>query len=159
MESTSDTAERAADPTLLTIMVSAVPIIEFKICSSTTGTRRLRIIRLVNICCCSIVTSPASLIYDLTKQKKNVCILSITLSLTLYPFPALFPIYFLCFLYKLQNAASAKPAAVFLFCVFLLYNYVPKSLFFIFFDQTLMFLTGFIIVDPNKQDFTCVIQN
>ena len=46
-------------------------IIEFKICSSTTGTRRLRIIRLVNICCCSIVTSSASLIYDLTKQKKT----------------------------------------------------------------------------------------
>ena len=58
MESTRDTAERAADPTLLTIMVSAVPIIEFRICSSTTGTRRLRIIRLVNICCCSIVSSP-----------------------------------------------------------------------------------------------------
>ena len=118
MESTSDTAERAADPTLLTIMVSAVPIIEFKICSRTTGTRRLRIIRLVNICCCSIVTSSAPLIYDLTKQKKIVCILSITLSLTLYPFPALFPIYFLCFLYKLENAAGVKPAAVVVFCVF-----------------------------------------
>ena len=52
IESTNDTAEIAAEPTLLTIMVSAVPMIEFNNCSSTTGIRRLQIMRLENICCC-----------------------------------------------------------------------------------------------------------
>ena len=51
IESTSDTAEIAADPTLLTIIVSAVPMMEFNNCSSMIGTKRARIILLLNICC------------------------------------------------------------------------------------------------------------
>ena len=47
MESTKETAEIAADPTLLTIMLSAVPIREFKICSTISGTRRIRRSRLL----------------------------------------------------------------------------------------------------------------
>ena len=42
MESTNDTADIAADPTLLTIMVSTVPIKEFNTCSKMTGISRLR---------------------------------------------------------------------------------------------------------------------
>ncbi len=40
IESTSDTAEIAADPTLLTIIVSAVPMMEFNNCSSMIGTKK-----------------------------------------------------------------------------------------------------------------------
>ena len=58
MESTNDTAEIAAEPTLLTIMVSAVPMIEFNNCSSTTGISRFRIMRFVNICCCCSIFLP-----------------------------------------------------------------------------------------------------
>jgi len=50
IESTSDTAEIAADPTLLTIIVSAVPIREFRICSTTTGTSNAHSCLLVNRC-------------------------------------------------------------------------------------------------------------
>ena len=42
MESTSETAEMAADPTLLTIMVSTVPIRQERSCSTMMGTRSLR---------------------------------------------------------------------------------------------------------------------
>ena len=50
IESTNDTAEIAADPTLLTIIVSAVPIREFRICSTTTGTSNAHSCLLVNKC-------------------------------------------------------------------------------------------------------------
>ena len=56
MESTSETAEIAADPTLLTIIVSAVPIMEFSNCSNTTGTNKAQIIRFENMCCCFILS-------------------------------------------------------------------------------------------------------
>jgi len=62
IESTSDTAEIAADPILLTIIVSAVPIIEFNNCSRTTGIRIPAIILFENICCCftfSVITFSA----------------------------------------------------------------------------------------------------
>ena len=65
IESTSDTAEIAADPTLLTIIVSAVPIIEFNNCSRTTGIRIPAIILFENICCCftfSVITFFCSII-------------------------------------------------------------------------------------------------
>ena len=42
MESTRDTAEIAADPTLLTIIVSAVPIREESSCSTMIGTKSFR---------------------------------------------------------------------------------------------------------------------
>ena len=54
MESTRETAEIAADPTLLTIMVSAVPIKEFNSCSRMTGTRMLFSILFEKRCFCSI---------------------------------------------------------------------------------------------------------
>ncbi len=41
MESTSETAEIAAEPTLLTIMLSAVPIREVRNCSATSGIRSI----------------------------------------------------------------------------------------------------------------------
>ena len=44
IESTNDTADIAAEPTLLTIIVSAVPITEFNSCSNITGTRIAAII-------------------------------------------------------------------------------------------------------------------
>ena len=52
MESTRDTADIAAEPTLLTIMVSTVPIREFSTCSKITGINRVRSILFVKICCC-----------------------------------------------------------------------------------------------------------
>ena len=51
MESTSDTAEIAALPTLLTIMVSAIPIKEFKSCSTIIGRSSVRSCLLENIIC------------------------------------------------------------------------------------------------------------
>ena len=42
MESTSEMAEIAALPTLLTIMVSAIPIKEFKSCSRTIGNSKTK---------------------------------------------------------------------------------------------------------------------
>lgn len=41
IESTNDTAEIAADPTLLTIIVSAVPMMEFRSCSRTTRYQKI----------------------------------------------------------------------------------------------------------------------
>ena len=55
MESTRDTADIAAEPTLLTIMVSTVPIREFSTCSKITGINRVRSILFVKICCCSFI--------------------------------------------------------------------------------------------------------
>ena len=51
MESTSDTAEIAALPTLLTIMVSAIPIKEFKSCSTIIGRSSVISCLLENIIC------------------------------------------------------------------------------------------------------------
>ena len=47
-----------ADPILLTIIVSAVPIIEFNNCSRTTGIRIPAIILFENICCCFTFSAP-----------------------------------------------------------------------------------------------------
>jgi hypothetical protein len=49
IESTSDTAEIAAEPTLLTIIVSAVPIRELSICSIIRGMSRAQSCFFVNI--------------------------------------------------------------------------------------------------------------
>lgn len=51
MESTRDTAEIAALPTLLTIMVSAIPIKEFKSCSTIIGRSSVISCLLENIIC------------------------------------------------------------------------------------------------------------
>ena len=47
-ESTSDTAAMACEPTLLTIMVSAMPISEARICSSIRGIRSAHSCFLIN---------------------------------------------------------------------------------------------------------------
>ena len=49
MASTSETAEMAADPALLTIMVSTEPIMAVSTCSAISGISRLQICFLVNI--------------------------------------------------------------------------------------------------------------
>ena len=49
MESTRDTAEMAAEPTLLTIMVSTVPIRQLKSCSTIMGMRSFLRSRLLYI--------------------------------------------------------------------------------------------------------------
>ena len=49
MESTSDTAEIAAEPTVATIMVSAVPISAVSTCSIISGMSSAHICFLVNI--------------------------------------------------------------------------------------------------------------
>ena len=49
MESTSDTAEMAALPTVVTIMVSAVPMRALSSCSAISGSSSARICCLVNM--------------------------------------------------------------------------------------------------------------
>ncbi len=56
MESTSDTAEMAAEPTLLTIIVSIVPIREESSCSIMTGIRSFRKSLLLKGCCEAVFT-------------------------------------------------------------------------------------------------------
>ena len=52
IESTRETADMAAAPTLLTMMVSAVPIREFKSCSTIRGTSSAHRARLLNNLLC-----------------------------------------------------------------------------------------------------------
>ena len=66
IESTSDTDEIAAEPTLLTIIVSTVPISEFNSCSKINGSKIRLKSALLNICFCSMILFPPFAFYILT---------------------------------------------------------------------------------------------
>ena len=57
IESTSDTPESAAAPTLLTIMESAIPIREFRNCSAIIGISNRRSFLLLKMCLSFILHS------------------------------------------------------------------------------------------------------